>query len=174
MDHRPFEDWLLEDLPLTIDQKCKLDTHLRACSTCAALAKVNLALNATRQAAPAEGFTDRFQARLVARKQAMRRKNFWGFTLLTMSVLGMLGWIGWPVLRGLIQSPVSFLASWMMEIISFAGSLQAILQAGLVMFKVVPGFIPSYIWAVVVIAAGGWSMVWVVSLIKFTKVPQGV
>jgi hypothetical protein len=174
MDHRPFEDWLLEDQPLTNDQKHQLNTHLRACSSCSALAEVNLALKSTRLAAPVDGFTDRFQVRLAARKQALRRRNIWGFMLLTLSVIGLLAWVAWPMLVGLVKSPVNLLASWMAALISLAASLQAIFRAGMVLFKVVPGFVPIYIWAVVLFAAGGWSMVWVASLVKLTKVPQGV
>ena len=174
MDHRPFEDWLLDNQPLTIDQKRQLNTHLRTCSSCTALAEVNLALKSVRLAEPAAGFTDRFQVRLAARKQALRRRNFWGFVILTLSVLGLFVWISWPVLKDLVQSPVNLLASWMSSLVSFWASLQAIFRAGMVLFKVVPGFVPAYIWAVILFAAGGWSLVWVVSLIKFTKVPQGV
>ena len=174
MDHRPFEDWLLDNQPLTIDQKRQLDTHLRNCSSCTALVEVNLALKSVRMATPAEGFTNRFQVRLAARKQALRRRQFWGFMLLALSMLGLVGWVSWPVIKVLVQSPVNLLASWMTALVSFVASLQAIFQAGMVLFKVVPGFVPAYIWAVILFAAGGWSMVWVVSLMKFTKVPQGV
>jgi hypothetical protein len=174
MDHRPFEDWLLEPQPITTDQKRQLSTHLRTCSSCAALVEVNLALKSVRVAAPAAGFSTRFQVRLAARKQVLRRRNFWGFSLLTLSVLGLFGWFSWPVLKDLIQSPVNLLASWISSLFSFWGSLQAIFRAGMVLFKVVPGFVPAYIWAVILFAAGGWSLVWIVSLMKFTKYTQGV
>jgi hypothetical protein len=174
MDHRPFEDWLLDNQSLTTDQERQLNTHLRTCSSCAALAEVNLALKSVKVAAPAAGFTDRFQVRLAVKKQALRRRNFWGFLLLTVSVLGLLGWVSWPVLKDLIQSPVNLLTSWISSLVSFWASLQAIFRAGIVLFKVVPGFVPAYIWAVILFAAGGWSMVWVVSLMKFTKYRQGV
>ena len=173
MNHRPFEDWLLDNQPLTTDQKRQLNTHLRTCSSCAALAEVNLALKSVRVAAPGAGFADRFQVRLADRKQALRRRNFWGFVVLTLSVLGLFGWVSWPVLKDLIQSPVNLLASWISSMVSFWVSLQAIFRAGMVLFKVVPGFVPAYIWAVILFAAGGWSLVWVVSLMKFTKYPQG-
>jgi hypothetical protein len=174
MDHRPFEDWLLDNQPLTIDQQRQLNSHLRTCSTCTALAEVNLALKSVKMAAPAEGFSSRFQLRLAAKKQALRWRNFSGFAILTLSVLGLLGWVSWPVLKDLTQSPVTLLASWMSSLIPLWTSLQAIFRAGVVLFKVVPGFVPAYIWAVVLFAAGGWSLVWVLSLIKFTKVSQGV
>jgi hypothetical protein len=174
MDHRPFEDWLLEPQPLTTDQKRQLNTHLQTCSSCTSLAEVNLALKSVKAAAPAAGFSARFQVRLAARKQVLRRRNFWGFSLLTLSVLGLFGWVSWPVLKDIIQSPVNLLASWISSLFSFWGSLQAIFRAGMVLFKVVPGFVPAYIWAVILFAAGGWSLVWVVSLMKFTKKTQGV
>jgi len=174
MDHRPFEDWLLDNPPLTTDQKYQLNTHLRTCSSCAALAEVNLALKSVNVAAPAAGFTDRFQVRLAARKQALRRRNFWGFALLTLSVLGVFVWVSLPVIKDLFQTPVNLVASWISSLASFWASLQAIFRAGMVLFKVVPGFVPAYIWAVILFAAGGWSLVWVVSLMKFTKYPQGV
>jgi hypothetical protein len=174
MDHRPFEDWLLDNQPLSTDQKHQLNTHLRTCSACNALAEVNLALNSVKAAAPVAGFADRFQVRLAAKKQALRRRIFWGFVILTLSALGLFGWISWPVLKYLIQSPVDLLASWVSSLVSFWASLQAIFRAGMVLFKVVPGFVPAYIWAVILFAAGGWSLVWVVSLMKFTKYPQGV
>jgi hypothetical protein len=174
MDHRPFEDWLLDNQPLNLDQKRMLNTHLQTCSACAALADVNLALNSVAAAAPAEGFSTRFQARLGAKKQALRKKNFWGFVILTLSVLGLLFWVSWPVLKDLAQSPIDLLASWMSSLVPFWTSLHAIFRAGMVLFKVVPGFVPAYIWVVTLFAAGGWSLVWIISLIKFTKVPQGV
>ncbi len=174
MDHRPFEDWLLDNQPLTPDQKRQLNTHLRTCSSCSALAEVDLALKSVSMAAPAAGFTDRFQVRLAAKKQDLRRRNFWGFVIMILSVFGIFVWVSWPVLRDLFHSPVNLLSSWISSLVSFWASLQAILRAGLVLFKVAPGFIPVYIWAIILFAAGGWSMVWVVSLMKFTKVPQGV
>ena len=174
MDHRPFEDWLLDNQPLNHDQKRQLNTHLQTCSSCTAIAEVNLALKSAKLAAPAAGFSNRFQVRLAARKQELRRRNFWGFSLLSVSALGVLGWVSWPVLKGLVQSPVNMLASSVSSLVSFWASLQAIFRAGMVLFKVAPGFVPTYIWAVILFAAGAWSLVWVVSLVKFTKVPQGV
>ncbi len=173
MDHRPFEDWLMDNQALTPDEKQQLNSHLRTCTSCTALADVNLALKSVRMAEPEAGFVDRFQVRLAARKQAMRRRNFWGFVVLTLSALGLSGWIAWPVLKELFQSPVNLLASWMASLVSFWASLQAILRAGMVLFKVVPGFVPVYIWTVILFAAGGWSLVWIVSLMKITR-RQGV
>jgi hypothetical protein len=174
MDHRPFEDWLVDNQTLTVDQKRQLNAHLQECSSCTSLAEVNLALKSVRLAEPEAGFVDRFQLRLAARKTAQRRRNFWGFFILTVSVGGLFSWVTWPVLQDLVQSPVNLLSTSFSSLVLFWASLQAILRAGMVLFKVVPGFVPAYIWALILFTGGALSVVWVASLIKFTKNPQGV
>jgi hypothetical protein len=174
MDHRPFEGWLLNNQALAADEKRQLDAHLQGCNSCSALAEVNLALKSVRMAAPTAGFADRFQVRLAAQKKALRRRNFWGFLLLTLSVLSILTLIIWPVLTSLLQSPLDLPAAWIGSLLSFWSVLVAMAQAGWVLFKVVPDFVPAYIWTVILFAACGWSLLWVFSLIKFTKFPQGV
>jgi hypothetical protein len=174
MDHRPFEDWLLNDQPLAADEKRQLNAHLQLCSSCRALAEVNLALNTVKMAVPSTGFVNRFQVRLTAQKKALRRRNIWGFLLLVVSVLSVLILITWPVFTSLLQSPVDLLGSSLGALLSFWATMDAMLHAGFVLFRIAPGFIPGFIWTVVLFAACGWSLLWVFSLIKFTKIQQGV
>ena len=173
MDHRPFEDWLLNIQTLSANEKQQLNAHLQGCSSCTALGEVNLALKSVKMAAPTAGFTDRFQVRLETQKKALRRRNYWGFLLLTFSVLSGLVWMAWPVIKSLIQSPVALLASWLSTVVSIWASVEALFQGGRVILKVIPGFIPIYVWIVVLLVAGGWSLLWVFSLMKFTKISQG-
>ena len=173
MDHRPFEDWLLNAQTLSTNEKQLLDNHLQGCSSCTALAEVNLALKSAKMAAPAAGFAERFQVRLEEQKKALHRRNFWGFLLLTFSVLSGLVWTAWPVIKSLVQSPVDLLAAWLSTVVSIWSSVEALFQGGRVILKVLPGFIPVYVWIVVLLAAGGWSLLWVFSLMKFTKITQG-
>jgi hypothetical protein len=174
MDHRPFEGWLLNNQNLAADEERQLNAHLQVCSSCAALAEVNLALKSVKTAVPATGFTDRFQVRLAAQKKALRRRNFWGYALLTVSVLTVLTLIAWPVIASLMESPVSLLTSWLGSLLAIWASIDAMAHAGWVLFRIVPGFIPAYIWIVILLVACSWSLLWVFSLIKFTKFPQGV
>lgn len=174
MDHRLFEDWLQADATLTPQQKQDLQTHLQTCPDCAAFAEVNLALRAAKLVEPVAGFAGRFQVRLAARKKAFRRRNFWGFFFLIMSVAGILLWISLPTLRMALQSPVDLLASWLSHLVSLWASLQAMGHVSSVLLRVVPGFVPGYVWTVIFFSSAGWSLLWVVSLIKFTKFPQGV
>ena len=174
MDHRPFEDWLLNNPTLDTDENRQLNAHLQVCSSCRALAEVNLALKTTRMVEPATGFTGRFQVRLEQRKKALQRRNFWGFLILTLSVLVGLVWVSWPVLGLLVHSPVDMLASWLSSLLSIYTVVQAMAHAGALLVKVVPSFIPGYIWAAVLFAGCAWSLLWVFFLIKFAKFPQGV
>ncbi len=174
MDHRPFEDWLLDNKDLTSSEQRELNAHLQACSSCMALAEVNLALKSVKVAAPAAGFTKRFQVRLTTRKKALRLRNLWGFLILIVSALAILTWIGWPVISQFFASPVNVLVSWITSLISTWAAVQAMVHTGEVIFKVIPGFVPEYIWAVVLFAALGWILLWVFSLLKITKVSRGV
>src|SRR5512144_104381 len=98
MKHRPFEDWLLEETPLTPEQARDLQAHLRTCATCASLKEVNSVLHMTRQVAPAAGFSTRFQTRLLVRKAEQRRRNMVGLILLIVGGLAVIGWVAYPLI----------------------------------------------------------------------------
>lgn len=174
MDHRPFENWLLENKPLSAEEKRRLTSHLQTCPSCTALAEVDLALKAVRASEPAVGFVTRFQVRLEDRKKALRRRNAWGFFLLSVSVLAVITWLCWPLLGSVFKSPMNLLGSWLASLVTLWATLQAMFQAGSVFFKVVPGFVPDFVVPILLIVAAGWGLLWVFSLIKFTKLTQGV
>ena len=71
MNHQPFETWLLDDKVLTAAEKRELNSHLRTCKTCSALAETGLALRSARAVSPAPGFALRFQHRLAAHEGAV-------------------------------------------------------------------------------------------------------
>jgi len=174
MNHRPFEDWMLEDQGLTPEQKHDLQSHLRTCGQCAALAEVSLALGSARAAAPTPGFADRFRVRLAAQRQAQRKRNFWGFLILAISVTTILSWLAWPILRVMLDSPVNALSTWLSYLLSLWFWLQALGQAGSVLLRVIPTFVPPYFWPLATFALAGWSLLWVLSIWKLAKIPQGV
>ncbi len=174
MNHRPFEDWLLAEDPLSPQQKRELDAHLQTCPSCTALAEVNLALRSVRQADPPPGFAARFQVRLAAQRKAMRQRNAVGFIILAVSVAGLLTALTWPLLRAAVESPVSLLGSWLTALTNLWAALQALFHAAAVLLRVVPGLAPGYLWLILLFAFTGWSAAWVVSLKKVTHVLQGV
>ncbi len=169
MDHRPFEDWLLAGGSLTPQQKHQLDAHLQECHSCSALAEVDLAFRSARQAEPAAGFVERFQSRLLARKQALRRRNALGFALLIVSVAGLLLALSWPVLRALAASPLETISSGLAFLVALWASIQALFHAGSVLFHVAPGFVPLHIWAIALFLFACWSVISILPLVKFVR-----
>ena len=53
MKHQPFEEWLLDDLMISPEQKRELDSHLRTCAYCSALAETGIALRSVKMGATA-------------------------------------------------------------------------------------------------------------------------
>ena len=173
MDHQPFEDWLLNAETLDPRQREELNAHLQGCRACSALSAVDHALQTARQVEPRHGFVNRFQHRLAGNKQGVRRRNALGFALLTLSVSGLLTAAALPLLRSVVQSPVDLAASWLSGLAGLWASIQALFHAGTVLLRVAPGFVPVYIWAILLFGLTGWSVAWVYSLMRYTRIAQG-
>jgi len=174
MNHRPFEDWLLNDMPITPEQKRELDAHLRSCVHCTALVETDVVLKSVKKISPPAGFTARFQVRLAERKLAERRRRLWGAILFTLGGLALLAWITLPYLATFFASPamwISALVEWGLFLIT---TLQALGQAGSVLLDIIPGFLPPFAWMVLASAFAGIGLLWSVSIWRFTRVPQGV
>jgi hypothetical protein len=173
MNHRPFEDWLLNDMPISPEQKRELDSHLRTCSYCAALLETGKALSSVKMVSPATGFTSRFQTRLTARKVAERQRRFWGAILFIAGGLAILMWVAGPYLASFFASPatwISALVGWGVFLIT---TLQAMVQAGSVLLNIVPDFFSPLAWMILLSALAGISLLWSVSIWRFVRVARG-
>ncbi|NOY97892.1 MAG: hypothetical protein GXP40_01645 [Chloroflexi bacterium] len=171
MNHQPFESWLLADELLTSEQRQALQVHVRKCADCAALMETNLALRSVRAAAPAPGFADRFRVRLEARRKAQRKRHLLGGLILVIGGLSLLSWFVWPVAA---RSPSEVIVIWATSLVSILTSLQTFGEIGSVLLRVATGFIPAYAWALAGTLFSGLSLLWVFSIRKFTRTPQGV
>jgi hypothetical protein len=172
MNHQPFEDWLLDDMPITHEQKRELDLHVRTCSYCSALVETGIALKSVKRVSPQAGFANRFQARLAERKLAERRRRVWGTVLFTVGGLTMLVWLLSPYLTGFISAPatwISALVAWAVFVIT---TLQALAQAGSVFLRIIPDFLSPFAWMVLLSAFAGVSLLWSVSIWRFVRVPR--
>jgi len=174
MKHQPFEEWLLNETPLTPEQKRELDLHVRSCAFCSALVETEMILRSARMVAPAEGFTARFQARLVERKLANHRRRVWGAILFLIGGLSFLLWLAGPSLFAFLSSPAAWIAGLVEWGIFLITTFQAMSQAGEVLLQILPGFVPPFAWMIIISALAGISLLWVVSIWRFTRVPQGV
>lgn len=174
MNHQPFEEWLLNDTPLTGEQKRQLDSHVRNCTYCAALARTEKVLRAARLASPAPGFMTRFQTRLIERKAADRRRRWIGSILFVTAGLTLLAVIGMPYLASFAASPAEWITTLVQWGVFLFTTLQATTQAGMVILDVIGDFLPPFAWMVLISALGGLSLLWSVSIWRFVRVPQGV
>ena len=163
MNHQPFEDWLLNDKPITQEQKRELDMHMRTCAYCAALAETGIELKSVKKASPQPGFTNRFQVRLAERKIAEQRRRLWGSALFTVGGLVLLMWLFSPYLFSFLSAPATWIAA----------TMQALAQAGSVFVKILPDFLSPFAWMVLLSAFAGVSLLWTVSIWRFVRVPRG-
>ena len=175
MNHQPFEEWLLNDKNLTAAEKRELDLHLRTCTSCTALAATGLALRSAGTAAPAPGFSMRFQQRLAAQKIAERRRKLWGTFILIVGGIGLLGWFGAPLLATFFASPAEWITLMVGYFLFVITSLQAMTGVVTVLLRIAPDFIPPYLWMVLVSALAGFGLLWIISIWRFSsRAPQGV
>jgi hypothetical protein len=174
MNHRPFEDWLLNDTPITTEQKRDLDAHLRSCTYCKALAETGVALRSVKKVSPQAGFSTRFQARLAERRLAERRRRLWGSLLFTLGGLALVIWLTFPYLVTFFSSPAAWISALVEWGIFLITTFQALTQAGSVLLNVIPGFLPPFAWMILISAFAGISLLWIVSIWRFSRVPQGV
>ena len=176
MNHSPFEDWLLNETSVTLDQQRELEVHLRSCSYCSALAETGKMLYATKMVAPAAGFTARFQAKLAERKLVERRRRLWGSLVFTLGGLALLMWILSPYILSFAASPAAWLSSAVGWFVFLETTIVALLEAGSVIANVIPKFLPPFIWMVAISALAGVSLLWSVSIWRLAQrgAPRGV
>lgn len=174
MNHRPFEDWLLEDRPLTSEQERELQSHLRVCSSCAAIAESNLALHSTRRASPAAGFAERFQPRLIQRRREQRWRQVIGSLVLVLGGVGLIYWLAGPWVQEMMRSPAEWITAAVGYFLFILTSIQTFSEVGRVLLRVIPHFVPPFGWVFLSLSVGGLTVLWMVSIWRFTRAPQGV
>ncbi len=174
MNHQPFEEWLLDEKLISPKQKLELDAHLRICSYCSALAETGKALHTVKKVSPAAGFSARFQARLALQKAAERRRKRWGAVLFTFGGLVMLMWLVGPYLASFVAAPATWIAALIEWVVFVITTVQALTQAGSVLFGMLPDFLSSFVFMVLLSAFAGIGLLWSVSIWRFVRVPRGV
>jgi hypothetical protein len=158
MVHRPYEDWLLNDEKLTLEQERELRQHTSTCVACAALARANLALRSASMAAPAPGFALRFQARLEAERRVEKKRAVLGMGFLTLAGAGLLVLLVLPLLPYLSVPPAELFVAWITTLVYILTTLQALGTVGSVFARALFNFVPAYAWLVAVLLFGGVSV----------------
>lgn len=176
MNHQPFEEWLLNDKLINPKERLELEAHLRTCASCSALAETGKALRTVKMVSPAAGFTARFQTKLAMQKAAERRRRLWGSVFFTLGGFVILMWITGPYIASFFASPATWITSLVGWGVFLLTTLQAITEAGIVLLRVAPGVMSPFAWMVVLSALAGFSLLWSVSIWRFTRrgLSQGV
>lgn len=174
MNHRPFEDWLLEDQPLTLEQNRELQSHLRMCTSCSAIAESNLALHTTRIVSPIPGFSGRFQIRLAKRRREQSWRQVIGTLILVLGGLGLFYWLAGPVIQEALSSPAEWITTAVGYFLFLLTSLQTLSMVGNILLRVVPTFVSPAVLFVASLIISGVSFLWIVSIWRVTRAPQGV
>ena len=174
MNHQPFESWLLDDKHLTPVEKSDLEAHLRTCKTCSALAETGLALRSARAVSPVPGFAMRFQQRLAVQKVAERRRRLWGLIVLIASAVTLISLFVAPYIVAFVSSPVEWLTATLGYFLFVFTSLQAFGEVVSVFVRMLPSFLPPYAWMVILSGLAGVGLLWIVSIWRFARRPQGV
>jgi hypothetical protein len=174
MNHQPFEDWLLNDMPITHDQKHELELHIRTCGYCSALAETGIALKTVRKVSPQTGFTARFHARLAERKLVEHRRKMWGTVLFTFGGLVLLMWLASPYLASFFSAPATWISIFVEWAVFIVTTLKALTEAGSVFVRIIPDFLSPFVWMILFSAFAGVSLLWSVSIWRFIRVPRGV
>ena len=169
MEHRPYEDWLLNDEHLNPEQQRDLRRHAATCPQCAALARGNLSLRAAPVARPVNGFALRFQRKLEAERKIQRRRAYIGLILLTLVGIGVVAWLITPVIPYLSLSPAQMFVTWVSAVVYISMAAQAISTLGSVFSRVLLGVIPPFTWGLALLLLSGFGTLWVASLRKTTK-----
>jgi hypothetical protein len=173
MNHRPFEDWLLSGDPLSAAQMHDLHEHLNACDYCTALGEVNTALRASRPASPAGGFVPRFEARLQLQQARQRKRTFWGVFFLVLASAGLIIALALRFIPYFRQDLLGLVVAWVPYLVSLFTSADVIGKIGAVLIGIVAGFIPAYAWVLAAFLSALFGWLWVVSISRFAKLPQG-
>jgi len=175
MNHQPFEEWLLSEDPLAPEQARALQEHLRECESCLSLSRawdaVEDELAGAPQAAPAAGFSQRWQANLAKRQAQDRQRRFWQAGGAGLAVLAGIVILASPLYQRF--SPAEFLMS-----ILFNLSLLFVRvnQAGVFLsttFSGVSAIIPITIWVLIATSLSLLGMTWIVTMWKII-IPKGV
>jgi hypothetical protein len=173
MNHQPFEDWLLEDESLTIQQGRELQAHLRSCTSCSAIAASNVALHSGHLAIPQPGFSERFQPRLAAWKRSQLRRQAIGTVVLVAAGLALLYAVAGPAMLEAVRSPATWMSNVTVYVLSVFTMASVAGHVGSVLLRSLSGLIPPGSWWAV--TAGGFSLGiwWAFLMRRRLRAPQG-
>jgi hypothetical protein len=115
MNHQPYRSWLLAEQDLTVEQSSALQEHLRSCEACRRLEsswkELEAIIDRSALLAPAPGFVERWQVRLVEHQLHQQKLRGWYMIGATSLVVVFLLALALIQLWSLINAPNVYLAA---------------------------------------------------------------
>ena len=173
MNHQPFENWLLDDEPLSIPQQRELQIHLRTCTTCTAIADSNLALHTSRTISPAPGFTDRFRPRLAEWRKEQLRRQALGTIVLVLAGLVTLYSLAGPAMLEAVRSPAEWLRGITMYVVAVVTFASVLGHVGGILLRNLPEMIPPAAWLAIPIAGLAAGVLWIATMRRLAGASRG-
>jgi predicted anti-sigma-YlaC factor YlaD len=175
-NHQPFNDWLLDGAPLEEHEQRTLQEHLQTCEACRDLAvsldEIDRQLRSAPIAAPAAGFSLRWQERRRAEETRMlskqRRQTL---TTLLFSVGGAMALFALLALAllPLLRTPQPVLLAGLIQLTQLYTRASSLGGTAGTLLRVAFGIIPPSMWIAISVAFGGLCAVWLVALHRFAS-----
>jgi hypothetical protein len=174
MYHQPFEEWLLDDEPLTLQAERELQIHLRSCTRCAAIAASNLALRSQRLTAPDGAFAGRFRLRLDAWQRQQLRRQAIGTIVLVVLGLTLLYLMLGPAMLEAARSPAAWLGQVTAYVVDLLALARVVGEVGSILLRILRAFIHPETRIALYLAVGAFALAWTLAMRRLARVPQGV
>lgn len=174
MSHQPYENWIIAGEHLPPDEQSQLNQHIADCPQCrqlkCSLHAVQTRLANTAQAAPAEGFTNRWlalrQARLAEQqsRQILQVRRFFLFmgTALILSLMLLIGMLltggNWLDMLTNAANRLSTFNQWFVDAQDFM----------FILLQITPPALPVALWIVISSVFCILALVWIVSIWRIT------
>ena len=172
MNHQPYKNWILSESDLSGEQLRELETHLDDCEDCQQfrqnLRAANWLFKTAPMAAPAAGFSQRWQASLLERQAAQQRRQTRIFLLgLAGAALILLLLIAIHIIA--TSTPVEWVIAAFQSTFGIFSTWITIQNLVLELVVYIPPIVPILLW---ILLAGGLStltLIWIISLWRISS-----
>jgi hypothetical protein len=171
--HLPFEDWLLSEATLSLEENQALREHLQICESCrqlsTALQSVDNQLHKAPTFSPAPGFADRWMARLAADQIRMKRRQTLSILLFSVGGAGLLFVIIGLALLPLIESPLPVLFASLYRLTTLFSTVSSTAEVFTTVVSTLFGIVPVTLWIGILVALASLSALWIVAFQQLTS-----
>ena len=107
-------------------------------------------------------------------RRAQRRRTLLGTLFFSLGGMVLLALLAGPTLVSVLGSPAEWISAIVRALLFIYTTVMAVGEASAVIFRVVPGFMPTFAWLVLISTLSGLGLLWSVSIWRLMRRPQGV